>query len=138
MPDLSHLGLSAESAGTIALALAALVNSVAYVMRRRADASAQLVQSLLGRVQLQDDRIVRLEARIAELEASLRLSEGRERALIDENEELRDAIDSGRVIPGNVRIGASRRENTGRHASLTQELLAERGHHDHHDTGETS
>lgn len=135
MPDLG-IPMSAEAVGTIALAIAALVNSIAYVMRRRADASAQLVHSLLGRVQLQDDRIVRLEARIAELEASLRLSEGRERALLDENESLRDAIDAGRVIPSNVRIGASRRENTGRHASLTQELLAERAHHDHHD-GET-
>lgn len=127
--DLTHLSLSAESAA-IVLALAALVNSIAYVMRRRADASAELVHSLLGRVQQQDDRIRRLEARIAELEASLRLSEGRERALIDENESLRDSIDAGRVIPG--RIGA-RREDTGRHASLTQELLAERAHHDHHD-----
>lgn len=135
MPDLG-IPVSAETVGTVILAIAALVNSLAYVMRRRADASAQLVQSLLGRVQLQDDRIVRLEARIAELEASLRLSEGRERALLDENEGLRDAIDAGRVIPGSVRVGASRRENTGRHASLTQELLAERAHHDHHD-GET-
>ena len=127
--DLTHLSLSAESAA-IVLALAALVNSIAYVMRRRADASAELVHSLLGRVQQQDDRIRRLEARIAALEASLRLSEGRERALIDENESLRDSIDTGRVIQG--RIGA-RREDTGRHASLTQELLAERAHHDHHD-----
>lgn len=126
--------LSAETVGTVILAIAALINSVAYVMRRRADASAQLVQSLLGRVQLQDDRIVRLEGRIAELEAALRLSEGRERALLDENEELRDSIDTGRVIPGSVRIGASRRETTGRHASLTQEMLAERGRHE---TGET-
>lgn len=139
--DLTHLSLSAESAGAIVLALAALVNSIAYVMRRRADASAELVHSLLARVQQQDDhirtesqrhddRLRRLESRIAELEASLRASEGRERALIDENESLRDSIDAGRVIPG--RIGA-RREDTGRHASLTQELLAERAHHDHHD-----
>ena len=127
MPDMSMPAVSAETVGTVILALAALINSVAYVMRRRADASAQLVQSLLGRVQLQDDRIVRLEARIAELEASLRSSENRERTLVDENEELRDAISTGRVIPAPLRI--PRRESTGRHASLTQELLAERGHH---------
>jgi TolA-binding protein len=142
MPDLSHIGVSAEAVGAVILALAALVNSIAYVLRRKADASAELVHSLLARVQQQDDhirtesqrhddRLRRLEARIAELEASLRASEGRERALLDENESLRDALDTGRVIPG--RIGASRREDTGRHASLTQELLAERAHHDHHD-----
>lgn len=131
MPDLSHIGVSAEAVGAVILALAALVNSIAYVMRKKADASTELVHSLLGRVQQQDDRIRRLEARIAELEASLRASEGRERALLDENESLRDSIDTGRVISG--RIGASRREDTGRHASLTQELLAERAHHDHHD-----
>lgn len=121
MPDL----LSADGAGAIVLAVAALVNSVAYVMRRRADASAELVHSLLGRVQLQEDRIARLEARIVELEASLRLSEARERALLDENESLRDAIGSVRLIPGNSRIGASRRQTS---PTLTQDLIDERLH----------
>lgn len=111
--------LSPESWATLALAGAALINSVAYVLRRRADASASLVQSLL-------DRVKRLEARVAELEASLRFSEARERALVEENENLRDAISTGRVIPAPLRI--ARRDDTGRHrTSLTQQLIDEKG-----------
>ncbi|MBK8260243.1 MAG: hypothetical protein IPK80_02775 [Nannocystis sp.] len=110
--------LSAENWSTIALAVAALVNSIAYVLRRRADASAALVRSLL-------DRVDKLEARIVELEASLRAAERRADALVEENESLRDAISTGRVIPAPIRI--ARRDDTGRHRSLTQQLLDEKG-----------
>lgn len=115
---LSRVG--AMDAGAVALAIAALINSVAYVLRRRADASASLVQSLL-------DRVRALEARVAELEAEVRQLKSQRDALIDEAEGLRDAISSSRgVIPAPPR--APRRETTGRHMTLTQELLAERMH----------
>ena len=117
--------LGADGWSAVALALAALINSIAYVLRRRADASAQLVQSLLARVR---DR----EARVNELEASRRASERRADVLVEENEALRDAIDTGRVIPERVRIVP--RDPTGGHKTLTQELLAERAHRD---AGET-
>lgn len=105
---------SAMDAGAIALAVAALINSIAYVMRRRADASAALVQSLLDRVQ-------RLEARVRELEAVERQLRSQVAALLDEAEGLRDAISSSRgVIPAPPRL--PRREEP---AALTRQILAE-------------
>lgn len=118
-PLRSLLGESgAVDASAVVLAVAALINAVAYVLRRRADASAALVQSLL-------DRVRRLEARVAELEAIERQLRSHISALIDEAEGLRDAISSSRgVIPAPPRM--PRRDTTGRHASLTHEMLTER------------
>jgi len=96
----------------VALAFAALLNAISYALRRKADASAQLVQSLL-------DRVRHLEARVLTLEASLRASEMRGNALVDENEELRDSIATGRVIPTR-----SRRDDTGRHGAAPGSLTA--------------
>lgn len=121
--------LSPEAVGTIVLAVAALINSMAYVLRRKADASAALVQSLLGRVQQMETHIAERDTRIAQLEAEVRHLRSQVGALVDEAESLRDAISASRgVIPAPPRI--HRREITGRHSTLTQELLAERGHGD--------
>ena len=48
--DLATLANGVFGGGAVALALAALVNSIAYVLRRRVDVSAALVQELLARV----------------------------------------------------------------------------------------
>jgi len=111
MPPDALDGIFGTSA--VALAIAALLNAISYALRRKADASAQLVQSLL-------DRVSKLEARVGVLEASLRAAERRSDALVDENEELRDSISTGRVIP--VR---SRRDDTGRHGALTASMIEE-------------
>jgi cell division protein FtsB len=102
----------------LVLALAALVNSIAYILRRRVDISATLVQSMIVRV---NDLELQAKAREAEIRALRKQVE----ALIDENEQLRDSISTGRVIP--VR---ARRDDTGRHGvpgKLTASIAEEGG-----------
>lgn len=102
----------------LVLACAALINSIAYVLRRRVDVSAQLVQSMIVRVN-------ELELQAKARESEIRVLRGQVAALIDENEKLRDSISTGRIIP--VR---SRRDDTGRHGapgSLTASIAEEGG-----------
>lgn len=98
--------------GAVALAIAALVNSIAYVLRRRVDVSAALVTELLARV-------TQLEAQARTRDSEIRVLRGQVAALIDENETLRDSISTGRVIPERAR-----RDDTGRHGTAPGSLTA--------------
>jgi len=102
----------------LVLALAALINSIAYILRRRVDISATLVQSMIVRVN-------ELEHQAKAREAEIRALRKQVDALIDENEQLRDSISAGRIIPERAR-----RDTTGRHGtpgSLTASIAEERG-----------
>ena len=105
--------------GAVALAIAALVNSIAYVLRRKVDVSAALVTELLARV-------TQLEAQARTRDSEIRVLRGQVAALVDENETLRDSISTGRVIPERAR-----RDDTGRHGtapgSLTASIVEEGG-----------
>jgi cell division protein FtsB len=115
--DLATLANGVFGGGAVALALAALVNSVAYVLRRRVDVSAALVQELLARV-------THLESQARARDAEIRVLHGRINALVDENEMLRDSISLGRVIPERAR-----RDDTGKHrpGALTASIAGGEG-----------
>lgn len=98
--------------GAVALAIAALVNSIAYVLRRRVDVSAALVTELLARV-------THLESQARARDSEIRTLRGQVAALIDENESLRDSISTGRVIPERAR-----RDDTGRYGAAPGSLTA--------------
>jgi hypothetical protein len=110
-PDLLS-GLFGSSA--IVLALAALVNTIAYVLRKRVDISADLVQSMILRVN-------ELEVTVRRQAAEIRMLEGRILALIDENEGLRDSISLGRVLPERV----ARRDDRYKPGDLTSSIAKE-------------